>query len=227
MCSSDLYTAVLLAFLWGLTLFTGGKRDQISYSAALSCFQQEQVVRFVVDGGGTLSMELKDGSVRRHSLADVDAFRQELGPLIEEQRQRGIIKSYNFEQSFELPQWLMAVIPCLASAALALMLWVVLGAHQQSMQSGSGGGGSPGMSRFGRARTVEAGDTEVTFADVAGADEEKQELQELVDFLKEPQKFIDLGARIPKGVLLVGPPGTGKTLLARAVAGEEIGRAHV
>ena len=130
-----LYTAVLLAFLWGLTLFTGGKRDQISYSAALSCFQQEQVVRFVVDGGGTLSMELKDGSVRRHSLADVDAFRQELGPLIEEQRQRGIIKSYNFEQSFELPQWLMAVIPCLASAALALMLWVVLGAHQQSMQS--------------------------------------------------------------------------------------------
>jgi cell division protease FtsH len=215
-----LYTAVLLAFLWGLTLFTGGKRDQISYSAALSCFQQEQVVRFVVDGGGTLSMELKDGSVRRHSLADVDAFRQELGPLIEEQRQRGIIKSYNFEQSFELPQWLMAVIPCLASAALALMLWVVLGAHQQSMQSGSGGGGSPGMSRFGRARTVEAGDTEVTFADVAGADEEKQELQELVDFLKEPQKFIDLGARIPKGVLLVGPPGTGKTLLARAVAGE-------
>ena len=174
----------------------------------------------MVDGGGTLSMELKDGSVRRHSLADVDAFRQELGPLIEEQRQRGIIKSYNFEQSFELPQWLMAVIPCLASAALALMLWVVLGAHQQSMQSGSGGGGSPGMSRFGRARTVEAGDTEVTFADVAGADEEKQELQELVDFLKEPQKFIDLGARIPKGVLLVGPPGTGKTLLARAVAGE-------
>ncbi len=215
-----LYTAVVLALLWGLALFTGGKRDQISYSAALSCFQQEQVVRFVVDGGGTLSMELKDGTIRRHDLADVDAFRQELGPLIEEQRQRGIIKNYDFEQSFELPQWLVALIPCLACAALALALWMVLGAHQQSMQSGGGGGGSPGMSRFGRARTVEAGDTAVTFADVAGADEEKQELQELVDFLKEPQKFIDLGARIPKGVLLVGPPGTGKTLLARAVAGE-------
>ena len=112
----------------------------------------------------------------------------------------------------------MVLIPCVASAALALGLWALLNARQQ--QSSQGGGG-PGPSRFGQARAVEGGkDSTVTFADVAGADEEKQELQELVDFLKEPQKFIDLGARIPKGVLLVGPPGTGKTLLARAVAGE-------
>ncbi len=214
-----LYAAVLLALLWGLAVFTGvGRKDRVSYAAVVDCFQQEQVVYFVVDSGGLLTMQGADGAVRRHALADVDAFREELGPLIEEQHKRGIIRNYDFEQGFELPMWLVVLLPAVASAALAMVIWVMLGAHQQSAQGGGGGG--PGVSRFGRARTVEAKDTAVTFADVAGADEEKQELQELVDFLKEPQKFIDLGARIPKGVLLVGPPGTGKTLLAKAVAGE-------
>jgi len=214
-----LYAAVLLALLWGLAVFTGaGRKDRVSYAAVVDCFQQEQVVYFVVDSGGLLPVQGADGTVRRHALADVDAFREELGPLIEEQHKRGIIRNYDFEQGFELPMWLVVLLPAVASAALAMVIWVMLGAHQQSAQGGGGGG--PGVSRFGRARTVEAKDTAVTFADVAGADEEKQELQELVDFLKEPQKFIDLGARIPKGVLLVGPPGTGKTLLAKAVAGE-------
>ena len=214
-----LYAAVLLALLWGLAVFTGvGRKDRVSYAAVVDCFQQEQVVYFVVDSGGLLTMQGADGAVRRHALADVDAFREELGPLIEEQHKRGIIRNYDFEQGFELPMWLVVLLPAVASAALAMVIWMMLGAHQQSAQGGGGGG--PGASRFGRARTVEAKDTAVTFADVAGADEEKQELQELVDFLKQPQKFIDLGARIPKGVLLVGPPGTGKTLLARAVAGE-------
>ena len=214
-----LYAAVLLALLWGLAVFTGvGRKDRVSYAAVVDCFQQEQVVYFVVDSGGLLTMQGADGAVRRHALADVDAFREELGPLIEEQHKRGIIRNYDFEQGFELPMWLVVLLPAVASAALAMVIWMMLGAHQQSAQGGGGGG--PEVSRFGRARTVEAKDTAVTFADVAGADEEKQELQELVDFLKEPQKFIDLGARIPKGVLLVGPPGTGKTLLAKAVAGE-------
>ena len=214
-----LYAAVLLALLRGLAVFTGvGRKDRVSYAAVVDCFQQEQVVYFVVDSGGLLTMQGADGAVRRHALADVDAFREELGPLIEEQHKRGIIRNYDFEQGFELPMWLVVLLPAVASAALAMVIWMMLGAHQQSAQGGGGGG--PGVSRFGRARTVEAKDTAVTFADVAGADEEKQELQELVDFLKEPQKFIDLGARIPKGVLLVGPPGTGKTLLAKAVAGE-------
>ena len=213
-----LYAAVLLALLWGLAVFTGaGRKDRVSYAAVVDCFQQEQVVYFVVDSGGLLTMQSGDGTVRRHALADVDAFREELGPLIEEQHKRGIIRNYDFEQGFEMPMWLVVLLPAVASAALAMVIWMMLNARQQGSQ---GGGGGPGASRFGRARTVEAKDTAVTFADVAGADEEKQELQELVDFLKEPQKFIDLGARIPKGVLLVGPPGTGKTLLARAVAGE-------
>ncbi len=218
-----LYAAVLLALLWGLAVFTGaGRKDRVSYAAVVDCFRQEQVAYFVVDGSGLLTIQGGDGAVFRHALADVDAFREELGPLIEEQHQRGIIRGYDFEQGFEPPMWLVVLLPAVASAALAMVIWMMLGAHQQSAQGGGGGG--PGASRFGRARTVEAKDTAVTFADVAGADEEKQELQELVDFLKQPQKFIDLGARIPKGVLLVGPPGTGKTLLARAVAGEAGGR---
>ncbi|MDE6840969.1 MAG: ATP-dependent zinc metalloprotease FtsH [Oscillospiraceae bacterium] len=211
------YIVAVLALLWLLTLFTaGGRKDYVSYAAVVDAFRQEQVVRFTVDDGGVLAMEGKDGVICRHALADVDAFRRELGSLIEDQHQRGLIKSYDFQQRYEMPLWLIVLLPCVVSAALALVLWMLLNARQQASQ----GGGGQGVSRFGRARTVEGGQSAVTFADVAGAEEEKQELQELVDFLKEPRKFIDLGARIPKGVLLVGPPGTGKTLLARAVAGE-------
>ncbi len=211
------YIVAVLALLWLLTLFTaGGRKDYVSYAAVVDAFRQEQVVRFTVDDGGVLALEGKDGVICRHALADVDAFRRELGSLIEDQHQRGLIKSYDFQQRYEMPLWLIVLLPCVVSAALALVLWMLLNARQQASQ----GGGGQGVSRFGRARTVEGGQSAVTFADVAGAEEEKQELQELVDFLKEPRKFIDLGARIPKGVLLVGPPGTGKTLLARAVAGE-------
>ena len=214
-----LYVVILAALLWGLSVFTGaGRGGEIAYSAAVDCFRQGRGEEFVVGGDGTLTMRLTDGSLRRHTLSDPEGFRREFGPLFEEQREQGILKSYDFRKPFETPLWLVVLIPCVASAALALGLWALLNARQQ--QSSQGGGG-PGPSRFGQARAVEGGkDSTVTFADVAGADEEKQELQELVDFLKEPQKFIDLGARIPKGVLLVGPPGTGKTLLARAVAGE-------
>ena len=214
-----LYVVILAALLWGLSVFTGaGRGGELAYSAAVDCFRQGRVEEFVVGGDGTLTMRLTDGSLRRHTLSDPEGFRREFGPLFEEQREQGILKSYDFRKPFETPLWLVVLIPCVASAALALGLWALLNARQQ--QSSQGGGG-PGPSRFGQARAVEGGkDSTVTFADVAGADEEKQELQELVDFLKEPQKFIDLGARIPKGVLLVGPPGTGNPLLARAVAGE-------
>ena len=214
-----LYVLVIAALLWGMAMFAGGGQgSRVSYAAVTTCFEEEKVVRFVVDGSGELTLELADGSVYRHDLADVDAFRTELGPLYQDQYERGVLKSYDFRQGYEMPLWLAVMLACVISAVLAMGVWMLLNARQQSAQNG--GGGQGGMSRFGRARTTDGGSGTVTFADVAGADEEKQELQELVDFLREPQKFIDLGARIPKGVLLVGPPGTGKTLLARAVAGE-------
>ena len=210
-----IYLLLLAILFFGLLALMGGQQDTVAYSAVVSLFREERVVRFTVDGG-VLTMELTDGSVYRHELADVDAFRQELGPLFEEQYNNGVLKSYDFKQGYVMPTWMIVLLSCLASVALALVVCFALGARQQSAQSG----GQGGMSRFGQARTAEGGDSAVTFADVAGAEEEKQELQELVDFLREPRKFIDLGARIPKGVLLVGPPGTGKTLLAKAVAGE-------
>ena len=112
-------------------------------------------------------------------------------------------------------QYLPYLLVILVMAGLAYMLFL-----RQS--AASGGGGGPGPNRFGHARTRTLADQgkKVTFNDVAGADEEKEELQEIVEFLRDPQRFTALGARIPKGVLLVGPPGTGKTLIAKAVAGE-------
>ena len=126
-----LYAAVLLALLWALTVFTGGGKDEVSYSTVVSCFRQEQVTRFVVNGRGVLSMELADGAVRRHTLADVDAFRAELGPLYLEQYQRGVLKSYDFQQAYQLPLWLIVLLPAVASALLAMVVWMLLGAHQQ------------------------------------------------------------------------------------------------
>jgi cell division protease FtsH len=111
--------------------------------------------------------------------------------------------------------WWVAILPTVGLIVIFILFWVFF------LQQSQGGGGSRVMS-FGKSRAKMSTETKkkVTFDDVAGADEEKEELEEIVEFLKEPRKFIELGARIPKGVLLVGPPGTGKTLLARAVSGE-------
>ena len=129
----------------------------------------------------------------------------------------GILETYNSHQDHSL-NWMEIALPVLFSGGLIVLLWYFLMGRTQMM----GGGGMDRMARFGtaRTRTLSENDKRVTFADVAGADEEKEELAEIVEFLREPDKFIKIGARIPKGVLLVGPPGTGKTLLAKAVAGE-------
>ena len=123
--------------------------------------------------------------------------------------------NYNYDVGWQAPWWL-GFIPYAVIIVVFVVLWM-------AMMNRSGVGGDKSvMMKFGKARTRLASEEKrkVTFADVAGADEEKAELQEIVDYLKGPQKYIALGARIPKGVLLVGPPGTGKTLLAKAVAGE-------
>ena len=114
--------------------------------------------------------------------------------------------------------WIISLLPNIIMIVLLVVFWLYI---MRKMSGGLGGDPTKQMG-FGKAKIKDMNDEkrETTFEDVAGADEEKEELEEIVEFLKNPQKYNDLGARIPKGVLLVGPPGTGKTLLARAVAGE-------
>ncbi len=142
-------------------------------------------------------------------------FYMEYNELLRSQERAGVLTNYSYLPDTAMPWW-ASILPWLAIAALFGIMWYNLSLRQRMDGAGER------MNRFGRARTRTAEGTgkKVTFADVAGADEEKAELQEVVDFLKEPERYLQLGARIPKGILLVGPPGTGKTLLAKAVAGE-------
>ena len=210
-----IYVAVLaVAFSWAFGLFGGGT-DDLSYSQVVELFQKEQVKSFVVSEQ-TISMELHNpynGETELHCrLADPESFRQELMPLLVQQKEAGILESYDFlpEKGFSVYD---LVLPLLIVGGILLLLWMLL---MGRMNAGNH------MSNFGKARTVLGlpNGKKVTFDDVAGADEEKEELQEVVDFLRDPDKYTKIGARIPHGLLLVGPPGTGKTLLARAVAGE-------
>ena len=139
--------------------------------------------------------------------------------LIDDQLAAGILESYDYPPGLANSWWYNWLPSLIVLLSVGFLLFVL---YRQRMASMGGGGGAPGASRFGHARTKTLSDQgkKVTFDDVAGAEEEKEELQEIVEFLRDPQKFTALGARIPKGVLLVGPPGTGKTLIAKAVAGE-------
>ena len=213
-----LYGIVILLLLWSFSAFSGARREgYVTYSQMVEYFEDEQVTQFTVGEDDVVTLTLADGSVRYHALASLELFHADLGDLIQAQREAGTLTYYEYQQKTELPQWALVVLPAVVSVVLVMIIWWMMAMRQQNAQ----GGGQRGMSRFGQARVVSGQErSAVTFADVAGADEEKAELQELVDFLRNPQKFTDLGARIPKGVLLVGPPGTGKTLLAKAVAGE-------
>ena len=215
--SAVVYVVLILLLVWSFTAFRSAQQENfISYSQVRSYFLNEQVTAFQVEDNQTLVLQMEDGKVWYHRLADVELFYNDLGDVIDQQQADGTLKEFDIQPAYEMPLWLQITIPIVGTVVVVMVIWGVMAMRQQNAQGGQGG-----MSRFGKARTVQGdGTVKVTFADVAGADEEKAELQELVDFLRNPQKYIDLGARIPKGVLLVGPPGTGKTLLAKAVAGE-------
>lgn len=189
----------------------------VSYSRMVQLFQEEQVDAFSIRDN-TVTMELKEPlegeTTITCSIHSFDTFYADLNDLVEEQRAAGILTNYNYLPDTETPWW-TSMLPTILTGILIFFLFYTM-MRQQS-------GGQGGVSQFGKARTISNTDPnakKVTFHDVAGAEEEKAELQEVVDFLKDPDKFNRLGARIPKGILLVGPPGTGKTLLAKAVAGE-------
>ena len=186
----------------------------VTYAQVENLFETEQVESFYVRDGDQLHMTLKDGTTAYHQLGSVEIFREDQEDLIRQQKAEGIIKDYNFDPPQE-PAWWSEILLYVLLIGGIFLLW-------QFMMMKSQGGGVDQGKKFGRAKIRFGSESKqkVSFSDVAGADEEKEELQEVVGFLKEPQKYLELGARIPKGVLLVGPPGTGKTLLAKAVAGE-------
>ncbi|MCI8436440.1 MAG: ATP-dependent zinc metalloprotease FtsH [Lawsonibacter sp.] len=198
------------------------RTDSPTYSQIRTLFLQEQVEYFTLEDN-TLTLTLRgqtgtNETVRlTYRVADPAIFYDDMRDLVNQQLEAGVLKGYDYPPGVE-SSWWYNLIPYLV-AAVVLCLFCYLMMRQRTTGSG---GGAPGAARFSHARTRTLSDQEkkVTFDDVAGADEEKEELQEIVEFLRDPQKFTALGARIPKGVLLVGPPGTGKTLIAKAVAGE-------
>ena len=206
---------ILLCASWIWQMNT--QTDPLTFSQVEQLFRQEKVESFVVeDNLLVLHLREKPEESLRYELYDFDLFYDTLAPLVEEQAAKGVITSYDYQQDHST-NWLEILLPWLMMAAMLGAMWYVF------IFRGQGGGmGADRMAKFGsaRTRTLSEKDKKVTFDDVAGADEEKEELQEVVGFLRNPRKYISLGARIPKGVLLVGPPGTGKTLLAKAVAGE-------
>ena len=218
----DIGFTVLILVILLATVFTMTSQDtaatDIKYSEIVDLLKNEQIKSFT-SVGDELSIELHEpyngNTTITTELYAIDDFRREYGDLINEQHDKGILTVYDYKKPWTAPWW-VAVLPYIGVFVIFGLLWYVM------MKTAAKNGGAGGAIKFGRARTRLGTDEKkkVTFNDVAGADEEKEELQEIVGFLRNPASFTQMGARIPKGVLLVGPPGTGKTLLAKAVAGE-------
>ncbi len=204
------------------SLWNSVPTESLLYSDVVDLFKNEQVREFKVDEDNTLTMlvrvTMQDGTegeaTLTYKLSDIDMFREDLGELIESQHASGVITAYDYPPPYEIPWW-VSLLPYVIVIVLFVAMWIYV------MNQANGGKGSK-INSVGRAKAklITADTAKVYFKDVAGADEEKAELEEIVEFLRNPEYFTKLGAKIPHGVLLVGPPGTGKTLIAKAVAGE-------
>ncbi len=210
-----IYVLILgLILSWVLGLFRLN-RNEISYSGVIELFENEQVKGFTVQDQ-QIYLELhepyKGKTTLITTMADAESFRREMWSTLQEQTQSGVLQYYDFIPEKQTGPY-DYVLPLILAGFVILLVWFLM--------MGKINSNNP-LANFGKARTVLGvpDNKKVTFDDVAGADEEKAELQEVVDFLRNPNKYTQIGARIPHGLLLVGPPGTGKTLLARAVAGE-------
>ena len=212
-----LLIAIMIAVIFTMTGNSDTKKLK-NYSDLVDMFQKEKVKSFTTEGS-TIILQVRTDSGEppteevTYDLYSFSVFYEDFHELIKEQYEKGILEKYNYDEGFVVPWW-ASMLPYILVMGGAMVLWYFMMSRA--------GGGAGGITKFSKARTRLGSDekNKKTFADVAGCDEEKEELSEIVDFLKNPKAYTSMGARIPKGVLLVGPPGTGKTLLAKAVAGE-------
>ncbi len=216
------YIAIPLILFFALTFMNsnGAKKSDLEYYQVIELFDKGEVTKYNLNiGSGALTYELKDGTTAKYSVPNVSLFIEDIHDSVVEYNRanpEAPIK-YNYVSGAS-GSLLVQLLPGL----FGLIIVVVIAMFFMKRMNNSISTENNRAMNFGKARVKFGKDEKrkTTFKQVAGADEEKEELQEIVEFLRDPQKFTELGARIPKGVLLVGPPGTGKTLLARAVAGE-------
>ena len=212
-----LYLMVLILLLFlAFNTFDADQGGSLTYAQVLDLFADQDVRQFSLTPEGQLTMELYSKGADQlvtAQIGDVEQFHTDLDAAIAQQYQDGVLTDYNYPPADNSFNWL-SILPYLLLGVAVIFVVVLL------MNRSNGGQNSMAKFTKANARVGSANGKPVTFADVAGAEEEMEELQEIVEFLKDPERFTRLGARIPKGILLVGPPGTGKTLLARAVAGE-------
>lgn len=211
------YLILIIMMIAGYLYLNEQINDQSSYTLEQmeTALQEDQVSQVAIHQNrqvptGRVSVELKNGETRQFYVTDVKEVEQ-------------IVREYSVDPLIsDVPQdsmFMSSILPSLLIAGIVVFVFMWM---NRQMAGGGGGGSNVKMMNFGksRAKMTSPDEKKVTFDNVAGLDEEKEDLQEVVDFLKDPQKYTKVGARIPKGILLVGPPGTGKTLLAKAVAGE-------
>lgn len=228
------YIIIIIAFVVIATFMNGGpmpkENKRIEYPELINLIEKEKVAKVAIRDNSLVGLrtdsKIKDLSAfpeRRYDFETTigDTFIDDAKQVVAKRKgvkpEQVSISDLGFEIEYRAPvvvPWYMELIPFVVMIAISMLIWIIF------IRSQTGGNGK--VMNFGksRARVNDPSKNQITFADVAGAEEEKEELQEMVDFLKNPKAYIEMGARIPKGVLLVGPPGTGKTLLAKAVAGE-------